>query len=119
MSKKLTEKQQAFLHYLFSEESGGDPIKAKKLAGYEPTTSTQSIVDSLQDEIVERTKQYLVQNGPKAAVAVSSLISNPTQLGGKNKLNAAKDILDRIGVTKTEKVEIKGGLFVLPPKDGG
>lgn len=119
MAKKLTEKQQAFLHYLFSEETGGDPLKAKKLAGYDSTTTTQSVVNSLQDEIIERTKEYLVQNGPKAAVAVSSLISDPTQLGAKNKLNAAKDILDRVGVTKTEKVEIKGGLFVLPPKDGG
>ena len=119
MAKQLTELQQAFLHYLFSEETGGDPVKAKKLAGYDSTTNTSRIVNQLQDEIIEKTKEYLVQNGPKAAMALTGLISNPSQLGGKHVLAAAKDVLDRVGVVKTEKVEIKGGLFVLPPKDGG
>ena len=117
MSKQLTEKEQAFLHYLFSEETGGDPIKAKRLAGYDSTTNTSRIVAQLQDEIVERTKQYLVQNGPRAAVAIINVISDPVQLGSKIKLDAAKDLLDRVGVVKTEKVEVKGGLFVLPPKE--
>ena len=117
MAKNLTEMQQAFLHYLFSEETGGDPVKAKELAGYDSTTNTSRIVESLQDEIVERTKRYLVQNGPKAAIAITSIITNPVQLGGMLKLNAARDVLDRVGVVKTEKVEVKGGLFILTPKD--
>jgi hypothetical protein len=34
-------------------------------------------------------------------------------------MQAAKEILDRAGVVKTERMEVQasGGLFILPPKD--
>ena len=43
----------------------------------------------------------------------------PTELGMKDKLTAAKDLLDRVGLVKTEKlqVEASNGLMILPPKD--
>ena len=41
------------------------------------------------------------------------------ELGIKEKLNAAKDLLDRAGIVKTEKVEIQAsnGIMILPAKD--
>jgi hypothetical protein len=44
---------------------------------------------------------------------------DPTELGIKEKLNAAKDLLDRAGVVKTEKMEIQAsnGIMILPAKD--
>jgi len=43
----------------------------------------------------------------------------PTELGMKDKLTAAKDLLDRVGLVKTEKVQVEAtnGLMILPPKD--
>ena len=33
------------------------------------------------------------------------------------KLSAAKEVLDRVGVVKTEKVEVSQGAFILPVKE--
>ena len=46
------------------------------------------------------------------------VMHSPTDLGNKEKMVAAKDILDRSGFTKTDKVEVttNSPLFILPPK---
>ncbi len=119
MSKKLNEKQQLFMQVLF-DEAQGDVVQAKKLAGYSDGTATRIIVEALKDEIFEATKTYMSRLGPKAAVAYGSALMDPTQLGIKEKMVAAGQILDRAGVVKTEKVAVEssGGLFILPPKEG-
>ena len=118
MAKNLTENQQKFLEVLF-DEAGGDVVKAKKLAGYSDNTPTRLIVDALKDEIFEGTKTYMSRIGPKAAVAFGQALVDPTELGVKEKMLAAKDILDRAGFTKTDKVEVKATepLFILPAKE--
>jgi hypothetical protein len=47
------------------------------------------------------------------------VMHSPTDLGNKEKMVAAKDILDRSGFTKTDKVEVTAAspLFILPPKN--
>lgn len=117
MARELTEKQKLFLEYLFDEGVDGDYYKAKILAGYSETTPITQIVNALKDEIIEYTKSYIARNAPKAAVGLSGLITNPAQMGGKIKLAAASQILDRAGVVKTEKVEVTQSGFYLPPKD--
>ena len=117
MAKALTDQQNLFLEVLFGE-ANGDFLTAKKMAGYSPTYPTSSVMKTLQDEIVEATKSYLARNGPKAAMGVVSVMDNPIELGVKEKLSAAKDILDRIGVVKTEKMDItSNGLFIMPAKN--
>ena len=118
MKRNLTEKQSKFLEVLF-EEAQGDVVLAKKLAGYNPESSTTSIVESLRDEIFDATKSYMSRVGPKAAVAYASALDDPTQLGVKERMLAAGQILDRAGIVKTEKVAVEssGGLFILPPKN--
>jgi len=118
MSKKLNEKQQLFMQVLF-DEAEGDVVQAKKLAGYSDGTATRVVIEGLKDEIFEATKTYMSRLGPKAAVAYGSALTDPTQLGVKEKMVAAGQILDRAGVVKTEKVavEASGGLFILPPKE--
>ena len=118
MARKLTENQARFLEVLF-EEAGGDVVQAKKLAGYKANSSTSAIVESLKDEIFEATKTYMSRVGPKAAVAYASALDDPTQLGIKEKMMAAGQILDRAGLIKTERVAVEstGGLFILPPKN--
>ena len=118
MARALNEKQIRFLEVLF-EEAGGDAVIAKKLAGYSPNTPTSLIVETLKDEIFDATKTYMSRIGPKAAVAYGRALDDPTQLGIKETLMAAGQILDRAGGVKTEKVSVEstGGLFILPPKE--
>ena len=56
MARNLTEKQQKFLDVLF-EEAQGDPVQAKKLAGYADSVASTSVVNSLTDEIADVTKK--------------------------------------------------------------
>jgi len=116
--RKLTDKQQKFLDVLF-DEAGGSVVEAKKLAGYSENNSTTEIVKTLKEEIVEITQLYMARNAPRAAMSLVSGMIDPTELGMKEKLNASKDLLDRIGLVKTEKlqVEANNGLMILPPKD--
>ena len=116
--KKLTEKQQKFIDVLF-EEAKGNPVEAKRLAGYADTVSSTTITAVLQDEITELTKKFIATAGSKAAYSMMQVMTNPTDLGNKEKMAAAKDFLDRAGFVKTEKVEVKAEnpVFILPPKN--
>lgn len=118
MTRTLTEKQQKFLDVLF-EEAQGDPVKAKKLAGYSDNVSSTEVVRTLTDEIADLTKRFIAQSSTKAAYTMFSVMNDPTDLGVKEKMMAAKDILDRAGFVKTEKVEVKAQepLFILPAKE--
>jgi hypothetical protein len=115
MARNLTEKQLKFLEVLF-DEAGGDVVAAKKLAGYGETSSTSAIVESLKEEIGEKT----ARTAPKAAMAMVGALYDPTELGIKEKMVAAKDLLDRAGLGKVDKVDVtsSGGIFYLPPKEG-
>ena len=117
--KQLTEKQQTFLKVLF-DEAGGDVLLAKRLAGYSDATATNEIVKSLREEIEDATKQYMARIAPRAAFAMGNALVDPTELGIRDKMTAAKDLLDRAGFIKTEKVNVEstGGIFVLPAKEG-
>jgi len=117
-NRVLTDKQKTFLSVLF-DNANGDINEAKRMAGYAPTTSTGDIISSLKDEIMEKTQEFLAGNAPRAAAAMVGGIVDPTELGIKEKMNAAKEILDRTGLIKTEKIQVesKGGVMLLPPKD--
>ena len=117
MARELTEKQQAFLNVLF-EEAGGDMVQAKKLAGYSDTSSTAEIVKGIKEEILEATQMYMARNAPEAAMAMTGALYDPTELGIRDKMSAAKELLDRVGLVKTEKmqVEASGGVMLMPPK---
>ena len=120
MARNLTDKQQKFLEVLF-DEAGGDVVAAKKLAGYDPASSTAAIVESLKDEITEKTRTYFARVAPKAAMSMVGALYDPTELGIKEKMTAAKDLLDRAGLGKVDKVDVtssSGGIFYLPPKEG-
>ena len=120
MGRNLTENQQKFLEVLF-DEAGGDVVMAKKLAGYSDGTSTTIIVEALKEEIADRTRTYFARIAPKAAMSMAHALYDPTELGIKEKMVAAKDLLDRAGLGKVDKVDVtssSGGIFYLPPKEG-
>jgi|TARA_E500000318_G_scaffold7976_1_gene7334 hypothetical protein len=117
MARQLNERQQKFLDVLF-EEAGGDVVAAKKLAGYSENTPTTSIVRGLKEEILEATQMYMARNAPKAAMAMVGGLYDPTELGIRDKMSAAKELLDRTGLIKTEKVQVEaaGGVMLMPAK---
>jgi hypothetical protein len=117
VARQLTAKQQVFLNALF-DEAGGSVVLAKKIAGYSDTSSTSEIVKGLKEEILEATQLYMARNAPQAAVAMAGALMDPTELGIRDKMSAAKELLDRTGLVKTEKmqVEASGGVMLMPPK---
>jgi hypothetical protein len=117
MARALTEKQQKLLAVLF-DEAGGDINVAKRMAGYSDATSSTEIINSLKEEILDATSAYMARNAPKAAMAMVGALYDPTELGIRDKMSAAKELLDRSGLVKTEKmqVEAKGGVMLMPPK---
>ena len=118
MARQLTEKQQKLLDVLF-DEAGGDVATAKRIAGYAEGSSTTEIVRGLKQEILDATQEYMARNAPKAAVAITGGLYDPTELGIRDKMAAAKELLDRSGLIKTEKVQVEasGGVMLMPPKE--
>jgi hypothetical protein len=119
------EKQQRFIEFLFTETeeggAGGNPHVAKRLAGYHPTYSTGHLLGTkaVQEGIEKKMKEFFTQTAPESAMSLLSVLRDPTQIGSKDKIAAAKELLDRGGFVKTEKLEVSGGggLFILPPKE--
>ena len=120
MARQLTENQQKFLEVLF-DEANGDVVIAKKLAGYSDSTATKLVVEALKDEIADATRSYFARTAPKAAMAMTNALYDPTELGIRDKMSAAKDLLDRAGLGKVDRVDVSsssGGVFILPAKEG-
>ena len=117
MGRNLTEKQQKFLDVLF-DEAKGNLVKAKKLAGYADAVTSRQVAEPLAEEIAELTKKFIASSATKAAYSMFEVMNNPTDLGNKEKMIAARDVLDRSGFVKTEKVEVSAAnpLFILPEK---
>ena len=118
MNKTYTDKQTAFLEALLGE-ARGDIRTAMTIAGYAKTTKTAEVVSSLKEEITERASMMLAMNAPKAAFGIVDVLNNPSSLGARNAISAAREVLDRSGLVKKEQIEVtnnSGGIFVLPPK---
>lgn len=121
----LTNKQSAFVDILFSDEfmCGNMTIKeAGVRAGY-LEDSPYAVLNSekVVKEITKRTQEYIAINGPEAVGAMLNVMRDPSQLGAANKLNAAKEVLDRAGVVKADRIEIEhkgidAAMLILPPK---
>lgn len=114
----MNEKQEKFIQVLF-DEAKGDPRTAMRLAGYSDNTPVSHVTNKLSNEIYEATKKYIARSATKAAFEMGEIVAGNAQiLGMKERMAAAKDILDRAGLAKTEKVEVtsKDPLFVLPAK---
>jgi len=118
--KQLTDKQLVFLEALMSEECKGSIRKAMNIANYAETTSINSVVSSLKDEINERAATMLAMNAPKAAWGMVDVLDDPGAMGARNSIAAAAQILDRTGLIKKDQIEVKntgGVMFILPPKN--
>jgi hypothetical protein len=117
-TKKLTDKQAAFLEALLGEARGNIQA-AMDIAGYAKNTKTTEVVGPLKEEITERAGMMLAMNAPKAAFGIIDVLDDPSVLGVRNVISAAREVLDRTDLVKKEQVEVSGnagGIFILPPK---
>ena len=115
--KNLTEKQQLFLDNLV--ETGGDFKKSAELAGY--SGNHYQVLKSLKEEVVDLAQNVLAREAPTAAFKIIEVMkSNKPVPQANNKLAAAQTILDRVGVAKTDRIDVNhntgGGIFILPEK---
>ena len=116
--RKLTGKQQEFLNNLV--ETKGDLKLSAELAGY--SGNHYQVIQSLKQEIVDLASNVLAREAPRAAFKLVEVMSSADAMPQANiKLQAAQTILDRVGVSKTEKVDVNhnvtGGIFILPKKE--
>jgi len=117
--RKLTEQQQAFLDAL-SGAAKGNIKQALQIAGYQETSQSH-VVDSLKEEIIEVANKILATSAPKASQKLVDILDSDDpipQVGAK--LQAAQTLLDRVGISKREKLDVThtavGGIFLLPEK---
>jgi hypothetical protein len=115
--RELTEKQQLFLDSLV--ETQGNAKEAAALAGY--SGGHYQVLKALKNEVLELTKDVLAHNAPKAAFKLLEIMESDRPIPqANNKLTAAQSLLDRVGVSKTETLDINhqvsGGIFLMPEK---
>ena len=118
MNKELTTKQQSFLDNLVS--CNGDTKRAAELAGYAEGSYT-SVVKALKTEIIELAENILAQNAPKASLKLVEVMDSADPIPQANvRLQAAQTLLARVGLSKTDKLDVNlqtsNGLFILPAK---
>jgi len=116
--RELTEKQQSFLDHLV--DCQGDAKQAAELAGYK--SHYHHVVKTLKSEILELTQDILANAAPKAAFKLVEIMdSKKPIIQANNKLSAAQTLLDRVGVSKVDKLDVthnmnSGGIFLMPDK---
>ena len=118
--KELTEQQEKFLDALFGVAQGS-PQKAGDIAGYHPNTWPK-VVKALKTEIIEQAENILAAHSPKAVMSMTEALNADGTIPQANiRMEAAKQILDRVGIAKKEKIDIEAkiqhGIFILPAKE--
>lgn len=120
-TKELTEMQEKFLDALFGEAKGNPKI-AGEIAGYSDH-SYPKVLRNLKSQVVERAENYLAVHSAKAATKMVDMLDEDGTTPHANiRMEAAKQILDRIGIVKKDQLDVNmkamHGIFILPAKDG-
>ena len=119
--RNLTDMQEKFLDVLFVEAQG-NPREAARIAGYSEH-SYPKVVRNLKKEIIELAENHLSTHSAKAANRLTTLLDEDgTTPQASIRLAAANSILDRVGITKKDQLDVNmkalHGIFILPAKDG-
>ena len=119
--RNLTDMQEKFLDVLYGEAQG-NPREADRLAGYSEN-SYPKVIRNLKKEIIELAETHLSTHSAKAATRLITLLDEDgTTPQASIRLAAANSVLDRVGLTKKDQLDINmkalHGIFILPPKDG-
>lgn len=114
----LTDQEKTFIATLLT--NGGKFPAASAAAGYHPTYAYQ-LAKRLREEIIEATESFLAMNAPKAAMTLVGGMDEDGETPSANiRVECAKQILDRVGVSRKERLEVDSNvptaLFILPDK---
>jgi len=117
--RKYTAKQRTFLK-LYTDNNFQDARGCALQAGYTESTYLRAVSD-LKDDVLEITKDLLLAHAPTAARSMTQMLTSDEPIpNAQTRLAAAKEVLDRTGIVKPEKVEhehkVTGGLFLIPTK---
>ena len=101
-------------------EAKGDLRKSLVLAGYEES-SYYAVIRALKEQIVDVANTILAHSAPKAAQSLVDVLESDKPIPQANvKLQAAQTLLDRVGVSKKEHLNVNhnvtGGIFLFPDK---
>lgn len=122
MAKKLDapqeERQIKFFDHLI--ENGGNVAQAAEAAEYDRSYAYQ-LAKKYSTYLLDRVEGSIVINTVKAAkVVIDNMTDDGTIPSAKLRMDAALQILDRAGLVKTEKSEIRveapNGVLILPAK---
>ena len=119
--RNLTDMQEKVLDVLFTEAQG-NPREAARIAGYSEH-SYPKVIRNLKKEITELAETHLSTHSAKAATRLTNLLDEDgTTPQASIRLAAANSVLDRVGITKKDQLDINmkslHGIFILPPKNG-
>ena len=103
----LTAKQRFFFDALISEEAMGDLRTVMRIAEYSDNAKVPHTAKELREEIREATETLLAMYAPKAAYALTSIVDNPDTFNARHLISAAKEILDRTGLVKKNRLNLR------------
>jgi len=120
--KKLVPTEPHHIKFIDALIANGGNITAAAEAAEMGRPNATNVAHRYKDFILDKVESELMLNGIKAArVMGDTLTDDGSVAGGKLRLDAAQQILDRIGMSKRERIDIKveatNGLFILPRKD--
>lgn len=115
--REYTPKQKKFLTLLVKNNFKNAKECAEK-AGYK--SNHWQLISSMKDEIKEISESLLLGATPEAALTITDIMASDKPIPNATaRLQAAKEVLDRSGIVKTEQVNhnVTGGIFILPSKN--
>ena len=114
----LLNREEEFLNKLF-DEFQGDLRSAMSAVGYPKDTPTSVVTKKLHKQIQERSREFIAASTARASLQLVNIYLDPTAPGAKNIIATSKEILDRGGVYKEERVQVQdeSNMFILPPKE--
>lgn len=116
MKEPVTDQQKKFLQAYAECKS---IHQAERIAGYADGTGW-SVLRRYREYFLDLVLQQLVDAAPDAVTKLVAMLGDEANAPGANtRLEAIKQVLDRAGIVKREKVEIEtsqGGIFFLPQK---
>ena len=87
-------------------DTGGDFKKSAELAGY--SGNHYQVLKSLKEEVVDLAQNVLAREAPTAAFKIIEVLKSDRPIPQANyKLQDAQTILSRVGISKTDRIDVE------------
>jgi hypothetical protein len=105
--REYTEMQTKFLDAMSDPDNRGDVRACMDIAGYSKAYRPSALVKELKDELLNMAQTMLAGSAVKTTMSLTGLIDDPINPAARTIIAAADAILDRVGIVKTERVEVE------------